>query len=157
MKIIKIHQQSTQKTAQNHRKTIPNFTPAQSKRHLRCLMHPACNMLDAQGGQGGPGCWFSLHFEPLRATLGAILDQTGRQQCPKGRPKSLRKSMQKQRPKKLRKNMKKSSKIDQNLKPKSIKQWYDCGTAVFLFFAKSITLKSFFHMIRGVKNLWKTC
>ena len=36
--------------------------------------------------------------------------------------------------------------------PKSFKNQCDFGTCDFLFFAKCITLKSFFYMIRGTKN-----
>ena len=40
--------------------------------------------------------------------------------------------------------------------PKSLKNRYDFGTCDFLVFAKSVTLKSFFYMIRGTKNTPKS-
>ena len=40
-----------------------------------------------------------------------------------------------------------------NRGPKSMTNLWNFGTCDFLFFVKSITLKSFFHMIRGTGNL----
>ena len=46
----------------------------------------------------------------------------------------------------------KVAKIMPTSMPKSLKNRYDFGTCDFLVFAKSVTLKSFFYIIRGTKN-----
>ena len=47
--------------------------------------------------------------------------------------------------------MKKSSKSTSKVMPKSMQNEGDSGIFVFLFFAESITLKSFFYMIGGTE------
>ena len=46
----------------------------------------------------------------------------------------------------------KVAKIMPTSMPKSLKNRHDFGTCDFLVFAKSVTLKSFFYIIRGTKN-----
>ena len=137
---------------QNHRKPS-QMAPKGSHRGIRgarCALLTTC--CTPEGVQGSSGCRFSLHLDPAWPTLGAVLGHNGCRWAPKDRPKSCRKVDEKTDAEKIWKNMKKSCKIDQNSMPESMKTGCRCGTLKSLFFAKSITLKSFFHMTRGVEN-----
>ena len=48
-------------------------------------------------------------------------------------------------------------KMMQQLCPNSMTNLRNFGTCDFLFFVKSIALKSFFHMIRGTKSMQNQC
>ena len=78
--------------------------------------------------------------------------------CQKGSPpekvrkKGIQTWMQKAMPKKSWKLCQTASKMMPKWMPKSMKNRCDFGTCDFLVFAKSITLKSYFYMIRGATN-----
>ena len=75
-----------------------------------------------------------------RSVLGAIFHQ-----------KCIQKSMQKLMSKKYGHLWENAPKIMLKRDPKSMTNLWNFGTCDFLFLAKSITLKSFFYMIRGTR------
>ena len=70
--------------------------------------------------------------------------------------KTMNKSMHKSMSKKYGHLWENAPKIMSKRGPKSMTNLWNVGTCDFLFFVKSITLKSFFYMIRGGKNNQKS-
>ena len=66
--------------------------------------------------------------------------------------KTMNKSMHKSMSKKYGHLWENAPKIMSKRGPKSMTNLWNVGTCDFLFFVKSITLKSFFYMTRGTRN-----